>query len=553
MSRRVRGSQVRGPNSALTEFLREQGISAEEIRTRYERRQQEAAAAAPATTEPDETPEPAAATASDSDSELEIRLAAREKRRRAGHVDSDSDADYESDSTPAVRFGDTATCPSCATEFTLTVSALYSTAHSAYLCADCQALAQRHAQAQRKSQMAARKRRQKMATALLDRADWKATPKLADLCILEISRHIEDVDQLGDIGAVNLDKLLRILLRNRRLDDTTVRLFLDPRHAELEFWDCSSILADGLAQVAAVCPQLQRLTLAMCGQLHNRTLEYYADQLSSLTHLRLDGPFLVSDPQWKALFTLVGTRLKGFHLGNTHRFLTSLLVHMLELCPQLEELSLSRLDGLDSEAGYALIPTQLTQLTQLEVLYPHDETLVSDDWVVAMCTSNPGIRSLTLDGCTGLTDECIHGLAFLDQLQTVSLRGLDQLTDEGFAALWNGWQNPGLLGVDFQKCIGLGDRVVGALLSHSAGTLVEALLNSVYGVTKQALMETPLLPLLTRLDLGFVRTVDDAVVARLGESCPLLELLEVYGDPGVTRMAKVRDGVRLVGRQSDSI
>ena len=61
------------------------------------------------------------------------------------------------------------------------------------------------------------------------------------------------------------------------------------------------------------------------------------------------------------------------------------------------------------------------------------------------------------------------------------------------------------------------------------------------------------LPLLTYLDLGFVRAVDNELLSLIGESCPQLKIIEAYGDNRCTSKARIRPGLMVIGRQSDEI
>lgn len=107
----------------------------------------------------------------------------------------------------------------------------------------------------------------------------------------KITENIEDVDVLGDIGQMNMNRISMILSKNRSLNNKTISLFLSPDLKSLQFWDCSNVDSDSLNKIASYCPHLESLTLFMCGQLHNDNLQYFATQLTKLTELSLNGPF----------------------------------------------------------------------------------------------------------------------------------------------------------------------------------------------------------------------------------------------------------------------
>lgn len=531
---------VRGPNSALTEFLREQGISAETIRRRHqERREVEAQ-------EAEEEEE----QSQDGQEEEELVAAAERKRNAA------DDSDEE------VLLTDKNFCIDCAREFKITVYSkrVEREGKIGYLCPVCTQIQVKKERSQRKNQMEARKKRKKMAAALLDRQELKL-PSLQDMCIKLISQNIEDVDVLGDIGVMNMKKISRILSKNRSLNDQTMVLFLETSLKELEFWDCSKIDSDSLNKIAAFCPNVEKLTLSMCGQLHNDNLKYFATNLKNLKYIDLNGPFLINQVCWQEFFEMVGQRLEGFRIANTHRFSSECLVSLLDNCGSgLKDLSLSRLDGLDEKSIYDMLPHYLNSLVHLEISHPHKEDLIDDQLLISILANNgETLESLVLDGCSNLTDEfLINGVKpFCGNLRKLSLGMLDQITDEGLGTLFGDWNiNDGLMELSLKRCVSLTGASVYEALKHSSQTLIQMDLNSVYGLDFDFFVKWTRnlrLQLLTSLDLGFVRSCDDRVLAMLGRVCPKLTIVEIYGNNRCTGNANIRPGLRVIGRESDSI
>jgi len=615
MLRRGGPSGVRGPNSALTEFLRNEGIT-DAFRQRRANEQSQNNRSASASTAASEEPEEVLVSpvrrrtrntivVDEDDEEVEqIKLAAKKKlraakksdRKRKGDgggdssSDSDVDDDYVDDSDAEFKkFGDTDTCAQCNQTFHLTVYSRFVRDKNGYICENCNLILKAQERKSRKNQLSARKKRKKVAAALLNKTRV-AVPSLQDVCIKKIAQNIQDVDALGDIGQMNLNKISMILSKNRSLDDSTINLFLNPGLKHLEFWDCSNVSSDSLNKIASFCPNLESLTLFMCGQLHNDNLKYYQTNLKNLLKLALNGAFLISGTMWQEYFETCGSNLATFELRNTHRFTNDSLISLLENAGKsLTSLKLSRLDGLDSAPVYELIPhyLQLSQVTHLELSYPHSEELITDDLIIDILSiTGETLTHLNLDGCSGLTDKfLIDGIAkFCPNLTHLSLKHLDRLTDEGFASAFQEFKNVnhgGLISVDLTKCVELGDEAVYELFKHSSHTLVELVLNSVDRITKEFLLqictddfhpskqslkrrieeesseekfyEQITLPLLTTFDFGFVRAVDDEVLLYIGELCPRLSILEVYGDNRCTSRAKFREGILVIGRQNDEI
>ncbi|QPG76106.1 hypothetical protein FOA43_003492 [Brettanomyces nanus] len=587
----AQGSEdVQGPSSALSAFLREQGINADSVRLRYEdnvRREQEMIERQQQLEQEQQEQEQQGqeeqgqsgnilndnltdigeASGLDSDEEVYegddkndtevalIKERARAKRRR---VDGNDAAGFNADHGVGKNY-----CIECDKEFAISVYSkkMEKYGRVGYLCPSCTKIAIRRERLAKRNEIEARKKRKKIAAALLDKQAFRL-PSLQDFCIKIITENINDVDLLGDIGVNNRKKISRILAKKRSLDSKTMRLFLEPSLRELEFWDCSKIDKAALGQIPAICPKLESLTLNMCGHLHKDNMLYYGEKLTNLRYLDLNGPFLINDQIWQDFFdSKVGKNLTAFHLRNTHRFTSDSLVTLLDnIGDQLEELTLSRLDGLDSKGVYDLLPHYLHSIKYLEISYPHKEELIDDDMIVNLMANNgEHLETLILEGCSYLTDQfLVSGLKpFCPNLTKLSLKLLDQITDNGVTQLFTDWNiNGGLMDLDLTRCISLTDNSIYKALEHCSQTLVQLKLNSVKGLTKKVFLRLSRnirFPLLTSMDLGFVRSVDDSVLAILSRIAPKLSILEIYGNSRCSDKAIVRGDLRIIGRETDSI
>lgn len=186
--------------------------------------------------------------------------------------------------------------------------------------------------------------------------------------------------------------------------------------------------------------------------------------------------------------------------------------------------------------------------------------MIDDDLIINLLAINcETLASLNLDKCSGLTNRfLVDGIrAFGSNITKLSLAELDQIDDTGLSGLFENWDiNGGLTDICLERCISLSDKSIYAMLSHSSQTLVQLNLNSVKDISKMMfskLSRNNTFPLLTNLDIGFVRGVDDSVLAILSRICPKLEILEVYGNNRCTEKALVRSGLTIIGRQTDSI
>lgn len=549
--------QVQGPNSALTEFLKEQGIT---------RRKE--------SSEPEDGGEPqpedlgqttqTAIELSDNDSSgssadeddpdiIRIRNLARRKRN-FDESEEDPDMTSEEEVKGVKNPGQSDTCAVCGVMFVVTA---FSRNHKndalKLLCYECTMEEVKREKEEKKRDHNLRKLRKKQAEALLDQKQYIRVPKLQDMCITLITTHIDDVEALGDIGGENKNKISRILSRNRRLDSETMKFFFDTQLKNLEFWDCSNIDSESLRMIGSFCPNLEDLTLGMCGRLRKEDLLYLGEKLTSLKSLYIDGAFLISGDTWNVFFDLVGGGLKQLTIKNSHRISSENIVYMSEKCSGLEKLVLSRLEGCTDSMGYEMIALTLGNLREIEISHPQDESLVSDDLISGLVsTCGPQLVSINFDGCSGLTDKAMGALRTCTALNYLSLSHVDQLTDNGVASLFYQWDNPGLSEINMRKCIALGDDSFRVIVENSGPTLKSLCINSWAEIGLET-VETVCkkLPGLQEIDLGFCKGINNQCIELLVENCPLLEKIEVYGDPGVTEECAVGESVKLIGRMSD--
>lgn len=560
-------SEVKGPNSALTSFLRDHGITAELIQRRrdmgdgIEEEVEVAEATSGSTT---------ATNVDDIDEEMEIRIAARRKRRRAKRDESDY-TDSEDETADGERPekeekqilgpGQYAGCYKCGNEFKIST---YSRkvkdsagAVEGYLCRDCTQVILEQEKSKRSKALLARKKRKKLAEALLDKQDVNF-PALQDLCIKLLVKYIDDVEAFGDIGTANMGKICRILCKNRLLTDNTLKLFLNPKLTHLTLWDCSKLTLTSMRTIAAFCPRLTSIDFTYPGRLNNNCFDYYTTQLKDLTSVHLDGAFLIGEAAWDKFFKSKGSQLESFSLRNSYRFDDNCLLSLVRNCPNLKELSLSKLDGIVKPDTYESI-ANLTKLKHLEISFPSNESLVPDETLLVIC-ENIGyhLETLILDGCTALTDKFLMEAVgpFCVELKNLSLDMLDQITDAGVSSLFSEWsENSGLLSLNLHKCILLSTGSMIDVINHSHATLTELNINSLSELNRTffEVMKDKGLPNLVALDCGFVRCVDNSVVHLIQDACPKLRILEVYGNNRCGTRIHEKKGLKIIGRQSDSI
>ncbi|KAK9322394.1 hypothetical protein V1517DRAFT_138407 [Lipomyces orientalis] len=554
MSRNAGGSRVRGPNSALTEFLRERGIDANAIRHRYEETIQQQATASSDTVV---TVSGSSSTSSSRSHEVETRVSSTSrsrKRTKKKREYSDDEGELLSRMTRP-RPGQIDFCAECQCRFTVTAYSKPARDGNGLLCHSCGSKYAQEEKQQKKTQISSRKRKKSIAAALLDKQEF-AVPNLQDLCIKIIAKYIDDVEILGDIGDFNMEKIARILSRNRSLKDNTVKLFLGPSIKRLHFWDCSNLCSDSLELIASYCPLLESLTLSMCGQITDKVIDYYSTNLRNLHSLTVNGGFLVTSGCWVRFFDTIGSQLVRFSVANTLRFNRNPLEALVRNCSgTLEELSFSRVGSLQDEDIPLLL--QLPKLTALELSYMR--SAITDDCMIGLLRLvGSQLVALNLDDSGDLSDKfLVEGVRpHCGRLQNLSLALGDGFTDVGVRDLFKDWElNNGLISANFSRCTNVGDEGIQALIDHSAKTLVILNLNSIYNLTSATfrLLASSDCEFLSQLDFGFVHCVGDEEIEVLTERCKSLQLIEAYGNIRISEFAKLKRGVKVAGRQSDSL
>lgn len=524
-------SGVRGPNSALTEFLRSQGINANEIRDRYEYRRSRMDDQENIDRETEAVQQVAESEPQDPEIRAIAEAAARKRQEDANGPGNEG----------------TTLCAFCKTRFTITVFTREAPGGKGWLCRSCGASSRKPTK--RKGDAVAKRKRKQLAAALLDLRNSVA-PTLQDLCINTVARYIDDVEELGELSVSTLNRIARILCKNRRLTPHTMQLFLRPEIKTLEFWDCSGLTPEAINLIPAMCPNIEILALGMCGQMIDENLERLASGLPRLHSLYLDGPFLIRKYAWLDFFDSVGPRLKKFALKSVYRIDVEALAVMIEsFKDSLESLSLSRLSQLVDSAPFFML-SDLNKLKEIE-LTELEPGAWSDGALVSLVEARGyELTKLVVDADESIGDKFIDAIARnCKVLQHLELKRLSSVTEESVLKMFESWDeaetNTGLTTLSLERCIALGDSAISAALQHAKNTLVDVNLNSLKLLTPNTLVALADLPNLTRLDIGFVGCVDPVHIYKLS-TCKALKLILAFGNIRLTGMP-LPQGITVVG------
>lgn len=241
---------ITGPTSALTSFLREQGITAEH-RARQRQRQQDQTTA---TTTTDDTVSTQAAPAETTPVASGSKLSKGKGKKR-----KKDDTELVLDTSKARKSGydgrtpgSFASCDMCSSRFTVTPYTV-SSSSGGLVCFQCEKEKQLGgglAEGAGSKPKKARAQKSKSEGALIGVEKIRAhVPTLQSVCLSILGHKIDelkDTDSLGDyMGGSQLDRVVAIVCRNRALSNDTVKLFLHVALHELKLYDCTSASTSG--------------------------------------------------------------------------------------------------------------------------------------------------------------------------------------------------------------------------------------------------------------------------------------------------------------------
>ncbi|KAL7421911.1 UV-damaged DNA-binding protein rad7 [Cryptotrichosporon argae] len=513
------------------------------------------------------TPEYDDDAGADSDA-LDAPGAAKRKRRR-GSVDSD-DLDAPSvtrTASPAPQpnkgravgvprgplkpIGEHMLCGECGKQFSVTA---YTKEHPAqrqtYLCIDCTyALGldpfEKPKKAAKKKAPAKKEERGKV----VHYEERRGALPLGDMCIELIGKCIEDVEQLGDIGGVNLDKVCKIISKSRRLTPETAALFYSSERQDLVMYDCTRLVHESYLTLARLCPNLTSLHLQLCGQLQTDSIIDWSTSLPQLERLELFAPFLVRKEGWIKFFETVGARLKGFLITQSPRFDLECCEALVNSCSDLTELRLCEVGKLNDD--FLPVLAKLSKLQVLDLSSP--SATLSDDAVIALLDAvGSTLVDLRLADHLDLSDAVLTVIAKCANLTRLSLRNTD-LSDAALADFFRTSASPGFTHLDLEKGHELGSATLGALVAHSAKTLVELSILGWKDVGADAVSDLATCEKLEKLNLGWCRNVTDYTLKDVLDGSASVREIRVWGCNQLTDAVPRKKGVKVIGIETHSI
>ncbi|KAI0823776.1 RNI-like protein [Trametes gibbosa] len=449
---------------------------------------------------------------------------------------------------PKPPVGSFENCVKCENQFTVTKYTMAANPPPGYLCHRC---AKASGSDPFKKPAALKKRKPAGEKRNVTHFEERRLPSLASVCIEVISKHIDDVEALGDISTMNVDEISKALAKNRSLNAENATLFYNIENERLTLYDVTNLTPPALCALGSLNPGLRNLRLDFCGHMNDTVMSAWTASLPNLKKVELLGPFLVRAPGWQTFFR-AHPDLEGFLITQSPRFDIECMRVLVESCPNLRELRLKEVGQL-SDGFLAEIKPLAGKLTYLDLSYPGRPDALSESALIDVLTHvGSSLEHLDLSSHTGVTD----GVLFrgikpnMPSLTSLMLANCTELTDAGIAEFFEAWQGRSkrLSVADLSRNAGLGDAALTALLAHSGDELEELNINGWKDVTEDALKGiSHKAPKLRKLDVGFCRTVDNFFVKDLLARCDNIKEIKVWGCQRVTEDCPRKRGVSIQG------
>ncbi|PSK60340.1 DNA repair protein rhp7 [Elsinoe australis] len=586
MSGRRNANRIRGPQSALTDFLAANNISAAQIRDDYERRQREAELAATAN---GEGPSTRGQTAEENEAEIQEAIVAAEeaaetsrkrkrnekeaiekiknaKKKKKSKKNESDDDDYDAldiykKAKPMP--GQFEHCEICDKRFTVTPYSKEGP-DGGLLCTPCGKQQTKDVKAEAKAQQkkpAGRKRRQ-VESNRLDGIAPNRAKSLQQLCIEKVVQYHDDVDELGDMPQALLERVSAIFSKKRVMTSKTLKLFVRPDLDTIAIHDAAYLTVEDYQQMFAVAPGITKLVLRNAHQLKDEAVEYMLDKCDKINYLQLYTANLVSDDMWIKIFQKYGKQLETVKLEWLDAtFGDDIAVAMIANCPNIKRLKFKRCRRLGQDTVEVI-----SKLKHLEHLSLQTTSEVTPEALVNLINRvGPGLRTLSLEHFLDLDDsvlDAIHNKCTL--LTKLRITENDTATDAGFASLFTNWSSIPLTIVDLnstrdmdnnnpngpEEAIGLADIGFRALISHSGDLLrhldIASCRHISLGTFNEVFDGKKTYPALETINFSFCSCVDTRVIAGVFKSCPALKKVIAFGCFDVMDVVVPR-GVVLIG------
>ncbi|KAK3995082.1 hypothetical protein QBC44DRAFT_260699 [Cladorrhinum sp. PSN332] len=600
------GRRIMGPQSALTDFLASHNISANQIRQDVEARRRAAeqsnvndennddngqddadgedsiaqdtsaageeltASSSRATRATRRGAQQAEAQRKKEQQAIEkIKASKRFQKRKRGPEENTDDEDDIIRALAQERAkplpGQMENCAQCGKRFTVTAYSRNSP-DGGLLCTPCGKELEKDNSAPKKkpkrvSGGAVGKRRQ-VQSKILDGTYTLGGKSLMTLCIETLAKNIDLAEDLGDLPTSVIDKIARKLSKHRLMDSRTLSLFLQPSAEEVHIYDASKLNSNDFIRIFQTVPNLKKLKVRNGIHFKDEVMDYLISRNIELAHLYLHGSNLISEGKWIEYIQQKGHALKSLRVYWTDKHFTDTVAGVIrETCKSLEKVKVCHNQQLTEIGAIDLGYVESLRHLSLDMREP----VSPDSYIELLRGRGAELQTLSLTRVPELDNSVLDAMHnTCRSLKKLRITDSEVATDPGFVRLFKGWQNPGLIFFDIQKCrlleqhhnrenpenIGLCSNGFKALMEHSGKTLKHLNVHGCRHIEASAFEEVfsadKRYEEMENMEISFCEEVTDFVVGSIFRSCPNLRELNVFGCMKV-KDVRVPRGKILVG------
>ncbi|SPN97242.1 related to nucleotide exsicion repair protein RAD7 [Cephalotrichum gorgonifer] len=575
---------IRGPSSALSDFLTAYNISAHQIRQSAQQRraagaqqtQPDASAAGPepSTSNPlpqpsrSENAEPAQTRASTKNQKATQKAASAKGQKKRKKPDEDGgEGEQGVVDLIMARAGFVDHCEICSKKFTVTPYTKKAP-NGGLLCADCgRALNDdKVPDVKRPKPKPAPKglgKKREIQSRIMDRTFRVGAKDLTTICVETLARNVHLAESLGDLPPHLIDKTARWLSKRRLVDGKTISLFVQPSTEVLKIYDGAKLSEQDLINCFTLSPNLHTFKIRNGVHFTDSVVDYLMSREIKLQHLSLHGSNLMSDDRWKAFLVAKGRHLQTLKVHFTDKFFGDEVMESLATnCPNLKALSLTHIAKL-SAAGLREIG-RLPNLEYLSLLLNKD--IPPETYQDLLKKVGHGLTTLSLRHASRADDGVLEVIReHCTSLVKLRITECGNFTDSGFTKLFSDWQNKSLEYVDLAKCrhvdalraqdiesgVGICSDGFQALMENYGRRIRHVSVDSARYITAEAFDEVfregKEYPELKHIEISFCEKVTDHTIDKIFKTCPALRELLVFGCLRVNGLVKVPMGKLLIG------
>ncbi|EPQ63948.1 BgtA-21116 [Blumeria graminis f. sp. tritici] len=590
-SNRRNNRQIRGPHSALTDFLASHNISANQIKEDAIARKAAILAAQQIENEngassssqlPSEAPlNKGSGKVHGKKRKLELEKAISSakasqllKRSRTLGMDKDStecndqNEEYVSEDKLAT-VGKITNCEICEKRFTITVHNLVDNTSNdkSLLCPTCIKNSE-HADTamEKRNKQRAGATRRKNASNILD-GIYPGAKNLATLCVETLANNVHEAESFGNLPLELVKKLGAILSKRRLITSPILDLFLEQKHDSLTITDGAKLCSEDYIRIFQLVPSIKHLKLRNAIHFKNVVIDHLLGTTVNLESLDIHGANLIDDERWERFLTEKSAQLRNLKVHFTDNHFGDSVIDLLpKCCPQLERLKVSHNSKVSNEGLVNIGLLENLQYLSIELYRPvGTKSLTSTPLIKLLNSIGSKLRTFSLETVPQVDNRLLQAIhENCRHLTKLRITGSQSFTDSGFASLFTNWSNAPLNFLDFSECrhvdavepsrntdkIGLCSSGFQAIMSHSGSKLKHLDISSCRHISLDTFEEIfatdKVYPALEHFDVSFCQAVNDYVVGCIFRSCPSLKVLTVFGCFGV-RSIKIPKGKILTG------